>query len=133
MKKLVLSAILFLGLTVTGFSQEKKEKVQKTPEERAQMMTDMINKKLTLTESQKTQIYQINLERTKAMTADKTKDAKVDRSQLKQQAEANENKILAVLNESQKATYQQMKAERMEKAKKHHGGDHKKGPKPDKA
>ena len=126
MKKLILSTLLFLGLTVTGFSQEKTERAHKTPEQRAQMITDALDKKLSLSESQKTQIYQINLERAQAMNNLKDDKANVDKSQIKAQVEASENKILSVLNDNQKATYAQFKAEREAKHKEHKGG-HKRG------
>ncbi|MGV3510027.1 MAG: hypothetical protein ACO1N7_12120 [Sphingobacteriaceae bacterium] len=117
MKKLILSAILFLGITATGFSQDKPQRVQKTPEERAQMMTDALDKKLSLSESQKTQIYQINLERAQAMNNAKTDKKEVDRSQMKAQFEASENKIVSILNDEQKATYAKLKEEREAKMK----------------
>lgn len=124
MKKIILSAILFLGLTATGFSQERPQRVQKSPEERAQRITDVLDKKLSLTDNQKTQIYQINLERAQSMSNFKgTKKDGQDISNRKAQFEASENRILSILSDSQKVTYNQLKAEREAKFK-NRQGDH---------
>ncbi|MFD2162973.1 DUF4890 domain-containing protein [Paradesertivirga mongoliensis] len=132
MKKLILGAIFFFGLSATGFSQDKSPRVQKSPEERAQKMTDAMAQKLALTENQKTQIYQINLERAQAMSKFRgAKQEGVDRSQMKTQFEANESRLMSVLNEQQRATYAQLKAQRDAKfkahkgEKRHHSGDKK--------
>lgn len=121
MKKLIFSAILFLGITATAFSQDKPQRVQKTPEERAKMMTDLLDEKLTLDENQKTQIYQVYLERAKTMNSFKGKkdstQSKADMANRKAQFEANENKIVSILNDTQKAEYAKLKAEREAKMK----------------
>lgn len=48
MKKLILSALLLLGISTSGFSQERIKRDQASPEDRAQKMTDMLDKKLSL-------------------------------------------------------------------------------------
>lgn len=122
MKKLILSAIFFLGLSATGFSQDKSPRAQKSPEERAQKMTDAMAQKLTLTDNQKTQVYQINLERAQSMSNLRgAKKEGVDRSQMKAQFEASESRLLSILNEKQRVTYTQLKAEREAKFKAHKG------------
>lgn len=125
MKKIILSAILFLGITVSGFAQDKSTRVQKSPEERAQKITDAMDKKLSLTDNQKTQIYQINLERAQAMEKFKGGAKTADRSQIKAQFEASESRIAGILTDSQRATYTQLKAERVAKFKEHKKGQKK--------
>jgi hypothetical protein len=117
--------MLFVGLAATGFSQEKPQRVHKSPEERAQKMTDVLTNKLSLSEAQKTQIYQINLERAQAMEKLKADKKEIDRSQVKAQFEASDKKIIAVLNESQRVSYAQFKEDRKEKMKKHRRNHHK--------
>ncbi len=126
MKKLILSAMLFIGLSATGFSQEQAKRVVKTPEERAQRMTDVLEKKLTLTKDQKTQIYQVNLDRARAVDKIKKDQANVDRSKIKEQFKTSDEKIVSILDEKQRVTYTQLKADRKEKMK-NHRGDHKHG------
>ena len=46
---------------------------------------------------------------------------KADMAEMKAKFEANENKILSILDEKQKVTYNQLKAERKEKAHNWHG------------
>ena len=121
MKKLVLSAILVLGITLSGFSQEKPQRTQKSPEERAQRMTDALDKKLSLTENQKQQVYQLNLERAQAMQHSKGTGKHQDMSQRKAQFEANESRLLSILNTDQRSAYEQLKAERAEKFKSRKG------------
>lgn len=127
MKQLILSAILFLGITTTGFSQERNQRVQKSPEGKAQRMTDALDHKLSLTDKQKAEIYKINLDRAQS-AGDFKKNKREVSSQRKAQFEVNENKILNVLNAEQKASYNELKAQRLEKFKNHKGarkGGHK--------
>jgi F0F1-type ATP synthase alpha subunit len=121
MKKIILSAILFLGISTIGFSQERPQKEQRSPEERAQKMTDALDKKLSLNASQKAEIYKIYLERAQTMHKMRAEKKKADMTEMKAKFEANENKILSILDEKQKVTYNQLKAERKEKAHKWHG------------
>lgn len=118
MKKLILGAILFLGITATGFSQERPQRVQKSPEERAQRMTDALDQKLSLTANQKSEIYKINLERAKA-AGDFHKNRKEAGSQRKDNFKAGGDKILNVLTAEQKVTYNEWKAQRANKFKSH--------------
>ena len=119
MKKLILSTFLFLGLALSGYSQPNADRAQKTPEERAQRMTDMMDKKLSLSESQKTQIYQVNLERARAMSNRKDNRQDKDSVNRRKEFETTENRIERILNANQKAEYQKLKEERKEKMKEH--------------
>lgn len=120
MKKMIFTALLLMGFAAAGYSQERPQRVKKTPEERAQMMTDAMDKKLSLSEKQKSQIYKINLERTKEMEKSH-KQAAAERKkafeQQKKQFEASEEKINKVLNQEQKKTYAELKSRRHEKMK----------------
>lgn len=120
MKRLILSAILFLGITATGFSQERPQRVQKSPEERAQKMTDALDQKLSLSATQKSEIYKINLERAKA-AGDFRKGRKEAGSQKRDNFKASDDKILSVLTADQKVTYNEWKAQRADKFKNHRG------------
>ncbi|MDF3077610.1 MAG: hypothetical protein K0S09_1499 [Sphingobacteriaceae bacterium] len=126
MKKSFLGAILFLGLATAVSAQENKqgekrehskERAQASPEDRAQHMTDALAKRLSLSDAQKKQVYAINLENAQAMekahaSSDKSKASKEDFSKRAEAYRANEAKILSVLNDSQKAEYNKMKADR---------------------
>jgi Spy/CpxP family protein refolding chaperone len=121
MKKLILSVMLFIGLSETGFSQERAQRVPKTPEERAQMMTDVLERKLSLTNDQKIQIYQVNLERAQAVDKMRKVQANADRSKMREQFKTSDEKIVSILDEKQRIAYTQLKAERREKMENHRG------------
>ncbi len=124
MKKTILTALLFMGLATAGFSQEKHQREKKSPEERAQMMTDAMAKKLSLSDKQKSDIYKINLDRAKEMEkfhAKASEDHKKTFGEQKKNFEASEEKINKVLNDDQKKTYADLKAKRQEKMKGHKG------------
>lgn len=122
MKKIMIAALLFAGLTVSGFSQERPKHEKKTPEERAQLMTDKMAEKLSLTNSQKNDVYKINLDRAKEI--DKLRSKATDDRQKTLQDEKkifqnSEEKINKVLNDDQKKTYADLREKRMEKMKAH--------------
>ncbi len=132
MKKLILSAMLFIGLSATGFSQERAKRELKTPEERAQKMTEVLDQKLSLTKDQKSQIYQINLERAQALDKIRQDQENVSRPKVKEQFKTSDEKIVNILDGKQRTAYYQLKAEHKEKMKNHRrdhkdGKNHKKG------
>ncbi len=130
MKKIIFTALLFVGFTTLGFSQDRPQREKKTPEERAQLMTDNLAKKLSLTEKQKSEVYKINLDRAKEMDKSfaKSKDERKQAfEQQKKQFEASEEKLNKVLTDDQKKTYAELKAQRMERMKAHKGDFRKKG------
>ena len=121
MKKLILSAIFLLGISASGFSQERNKRDQFSPEERAQKMTDMLDNRLSLSADQKSKIYRINLDRAKEMGKFEGQRGTKDLSKRKATYQANEEKILRVLNKNQKESYKKLKADRMAKMKNHKG------------
>lgn len=124
MKKMILTALLFAGITAAGFSQERPKRQVKTAEERAQMMTDHLDQKLSLNEKQKAEIYKINLERAKetdkAMSAAR-EARKRDFEKQKKSFQASDEKISKLLNDDQKKAYADLKAKHHDKMKKHRG------------
>jgi len=122
MKRLIFAALFILGTAAAGSAQERPNRDKKTPEQRAQLMTDSYNKKLSLSEKQRSEIYKINLERAKNMEklhkSSKASHEK-DLAKSKKLHQASENKINKVLNEQQRKTYASMKSHKMEKAKGH--------------
>jgi hypothetical protein len=85
-------------------------------------MTDALEKKLSLTANQKAQVYQINLERAQAISSFKGDKKRSDFPQMKAQLEASEARILNILTDSQKATYNELKAERQARMRDHNEG-----------
>lgn len=133
MRKLILTAALFIGMGTMAFAQNTDSKrEQKTPEERAQRATDMLDKKLSLSADQKSKIYALNLDGMKKMKANHVKGEKRDRSAMKAAMEERDNKINNILNEKQRVTYKELQEKRKDAMKKHTGKMQKKGDKADK-
>jgi len=128
MKRLMFTAILFLGIGTMVFAQQTGgHKVKRTPEEKAQHLTDALNKRLSLNDGQKSKVYAISLDGIKQFEAKKAKGEKPDRAAMKAELEKRDAQISAILNPDQQKAYQQWKAEKLEKMKKHghHGKDRK--------
>ncbi|HMI01184.1 MAG TPA: hypothetical protein VK541_01805 [Pedobacter sp.] len=120
MRKLIFTAILFISMGTMAFAQQDSTKrARKTPEERAQLFTDGLDKKLSLTAEQKTKIYAINLDGIKKAKDKHVKGQKPDRAAMKASMEERDSQISSVLNEGQRKTYEEIKAKRAESFKKH--------------
>lgn len=127
MKKLIFSAILFIGMGTMAFAQQEDgvrtrkgpKMEQKTAEERAQAITDQLDKKLSLTDDQKNQIYAINLESMNKAKENRVADREEARAAMKAAMQEREVQIDAVLDGTQKEAYQEFKKEKMDGQKKH--------------
>ena len=123
MKKLLLSAILFISMGTMAFAQQDvAKKVKKTPEEKAKHLTAELNSKLALTADQQSKIYAINLEGIKAQRASHQKGEKKDGPRVKTELQKRDAKINALLTDTQRKNYETWKNEKMKSA-------HKKGKK----
>ena len=137
MKKLILSAIVFISMGTVTMAQSTDRKVQKTPEERAQHATDVLDKKLSLTADQKSKIYALNLEDMKMPKVKHVKGEKRDMTAMKARMDAKDAKMNTILNDKQRVTYREWK-ETHKKGMRDHLGKRKgdrgdKGPKSDKS
>jgi len=121
MKKLILSAILFISMGTVAMSQTDNKKVQKTPEERAQRSTDMLDRKLSLTADQKTKIYALNLSEMNKMKEKHVKGEKRDMTAMKAAMEERDTKINNILDKKQRSSYKEWKEKRREGMKDHAG------------
>jgi Mg-chelatase subunit ChlI len=121
--KLLLSASIFLISLSNVFAQSKPEKSQKSPKERASGLTTRLEKILNLDTKQKNVVFDANLEAATNMDAlkAKLKTKEIDRSSAMEQKSSirsiRDSKISAVLNEEQKAKFEQFKAKQKEKGK----------------
>ena len=137
MKKLILSAIVFIGMGTVTMAQSTDRKVQKTPEERAQHATDVLDKKLSFTADQKTKVYALNLEDMRMPKVKHVKGEKRDMTAMKARMDAKDAKMNTILNDKQRVTYREWK-ETHKKGMRDHLGKRKgdrgdKGPKLDKS
>ncbi|EOR94871.1 hypothetical protein ADIARSV_1976 [Arcticibacter svalbardensis MN12-7] len=127
MKKSIITALLFAGFATAGFSQERNiqrvdrnDKRMESPEQQSRLATDRMDKQLSLSENQKTQIYNLNLDRAKKMNKAHEKAEKQRMEQHKKmQAEhaSSDRKINSVLSPAQQSKYASLKKERADKFK----------------
>ncbi|WP_069660834.1 hypothetical protein [Arcticibacter eurypsychrophilus] len=127
MKNLIITALLFAGFATAGFSQERNtqrlernNKRIESPEQRARLATDRMDKQLVLSEKQKTQIYNLNLNRAKKMTKAHEKAEKQRMEQHKQmlvEHASSDRKINSVLSPAQQSKYASLKKGRADKFK----------------
>jgi negative regulator of sigma E activity len=133
MKKLILMIMLVAGISVLANAQTTEHKggkrAHKTPEQRAQRMTKVLNEKLNLTADQSAKVNAIFL--TKAVQMDSLRknhaaDRKADRQARKTMLVNLDGQLKGVLNADQQTKYTELKAQMKEKMKdrmKHKRGD----------
>jgi protein CpxP len=143
MKKLLIITALFAGLLTTGYAQDSTQRKRpaghgpqgqrsaqqmKTPEERAKMSTDALEKKLNLSQEQKDRVYALNLERAQKMEKLHKSEMDQRKSMMEKRREImveSEKKMNKILNEEQQKTMEEMKQnakERMKERSKHRPG-----------
>lgn len=132
---LILLAAILLSISNTYSQQDNGEKKQrKTPEERAQKRADKMKEKLSLTEDQHKQVYDIMLSQANEMKTvwESTKndqDKTARKEKMKAIRESGKIQINSVLNADQQKLWETHKKEMKEKhkGKKHKGKKHKNG------
>lgn len=110
--KLAALAIVFTGTTCVSFAQEHEKK---TPEQRAEKRTEMLNKKLDLSADQKTKVAEINQHAAKEVETIKNNStlSKEDKkAQLKQLRETKKQELRSVLNSDQQQKFDKIKEKR---------------------
>lgn len=129
MKKTLIAAVLLAGLATSGMAQEKANRAQTrqiersrdrivSPEQQARQATDRLDKQLSLSDKQKSEVYKINLERAKNMAVAREKAHKQRLQELKKMESErtnNDKKINRVLNSEQQAKYASLKKKRADK------------------
>jgi protein CpxP len=143
MKKLLIITALFIGVISTGFAQDSIQrkrpagpgphgqrfaKEMKTPEERAKMSADALEKRLNLSQEQKDKVYALNLERAQKMEKLHKSEMDQRKSQMEKRKEImmeSEKKMNKILNEEQQKAMEEMKQkakERMKQRSEHRPG-----------
>lgn len=122
MKKLIIASSLSGMISLSIFAQQGKSVKKPNMEERAKQMTEKIVTELELTESQKNQVLAINLDYAKKRETEMEARKAAMESRKKGQEE-HEAKIQAVVTETQKAKWVELKDERKEHQKGRPGGE----------
>ena len=127
MKKLIIASGLMVMISLSTFAQQGKGGEKPNPEERAKQMTERLATELELNEAQKNQVLAINMEYAKKREAE-MEAMKAEMEARKKAQQEHEAKIQAVLTETQKAKWVELKDERKEHHKGRPGGEvHHKG------
>jgi len=123
-KLLIICGLLFSVITFAQAQQDQGKDGRRgmgTPEERAKRNTEMLTKKLNLTEDQQTKVSAIYLAQATAMKKlrdDASGDRDAMRAAMKKSNEESDVKVTALLNDDQKKAYTTWKEERKEAMKK---------------
>lgn len=143
MKKTLIAAVLLAGLATSGMAQEKANRIQtrhggqiergrhktESPEQQARSATDRLNKQLSLTDKQASEVYKINLDRAKNMAVAREKAQKQRLQEMKKiesERADSEKRLNRVLNNEQQAKYASLKNSRAERFKDRKGRSDKK-------
>lgn len=133
MKKLLIITALFVGAMTTSFAQDSIQRKRpagphpqrfaremKTPEERAKISADALEKKLNLSKEQKDKVYALNLERAQKMEKLHKSEMELRKSQMEKRKEImieSDKKMKKILNEEQLKTLEEMKQKGKERLK----------------
>jgi periplasmic protein CpxP/Spy len=135
MKKLLIITVLFSGLITAGFAQDTTAGKRpagrgpygqrfaqeiKSPEERAKMATDALEKKLNLSQEQKDKVYALNLERAEKIEKLRKSEMEIRKSQMEKRKEImseSEKKMNKILTQEQQKTMEEMKQKAQERMK----------------
>lgn len=138
MKTLMITAALVASLVSLGYSQDRPERQRtgertekpggeqrqaRTPEQRAQMATDALERKLSLTADQKAKVYALNLERAEKMEKFMKSEREFRKEQMQKQKsymEESDKKLSKILTEDQRKSYEDMKKQSRDRMRARH-------------
>jgi protein CpxP len=126
MKKILTLAVLFTGLSVTSFAQEKsdnkrsdrkegksprKEYTVKSPEDIAKIRTERLDKELKFTDKQRQEVYTYNLDQAKKLRQ-RSETRKKERVALQNEMKADRDRFKNLLTEDQQKIMKERIAKR---------------------
>ncbi|KEO73505.1 DUF4890 domain-containing protein [Anditalea andensis] len=132
MKNLIMSAAIFAVVSFnTDAQQRNRGKDKVSPEQRAEMRAERLSDQLDLTEEQKSQIYEIHLERAKTMEEKRDRqreEMKERRAAMDLVRKEQQEEVENVLTLEQRQKWQEIRnedRERMQKYRDARGSQHK--------
>ena len=121
MKKLLMIAIIF-SLSFSAFAQKGQQREMSTPEQRADRMTTRMTEQLDLTEVQKKEIYNINLQNAQ----NRQVEMEARRAEMEARRAEMKTRIEAILTPEQKEKWEEVRNENRrsmeDRSKKGRGG-----------
>ena len=119
MKRIIFS-VVSACIAMGAMAQETATKVQKSPEEVANRQADRLKTSLSLTDEQRTQVYNAALTRitkVREIRAKYPNDKKAANKEIKPVLETFNNSMASILTADQLTKWKEMKAKAKEKAK----------------
>ena len=120
MKKLLFIPILFVAI-ISSYGQDGKKvsgkhsnetSVQRTPEQRAELMTQRMTERLSLTKEQQEKIYQLSLKQNKLHSEQAEKMRDLARL-MKEGNQKSREEIESILTSEQQKKWEELKAQQM--------------------
>jgi len=127
MKKILCMMVAMLFIATLSMAQQNRGRgMRATPEERAKRSVEMLNKQLTLTQTQKDSVYQFSLNEAKEQQAlfqaSKDGDRKEGFEKMRALREKTQQKIKGVLTEEQQKAYESLLQQRQKQMRERRGG-----------
>lgn len=113
MKKWIIGAALLVFTSLQVAAQQGKRE-QVNPEERAKKATEKMATELELSEEQKTQIWELNLEQAKQRQIEMDREMEL-RKKRSEEMKAHQEKIQSILTEEQRTKWEELKSEQRDK------------------
>jgi protein CpxP len=113
MKKLIIGAALLVFTSLQVAAQQGKRE-QVSPEERAKKATEKMAAELELSEDQKAQILDLNLEQAKKRQIEMDREMEL-RKKRSEEMKVHQEKIQSILTEEQRTQWEELKSEQRDK------------------
>lgn len=119
MKKWIIGAAL-LAFTSLQVAAQQGKREQVNPEERAKKATEKMATELGLSEEQKSQILELNLEQAKRRQAEMDREMELRKARM-EEMKAHQEKVQQILTEEQRTKWEEIKQE--QRGKRRPGGE----------
>lgn len=113
MKKWIIGAAMLVVTSLQVAAQQGKRE-QINPEERAKKVTEKMATELQLSDEQKSQILELNLEQARQRQIEMDQEMEL-RKKRSEDMKAHQNKIQSILTEEQRTKWEELKEEQREK------------------
>lgn len=123
MKKIILTVAIALTAFTASYAQ-KGDRTRMTPEQRAEKVATNLKEKLSLTDDQKSKVYQLEVDRMKKeaeLRKDNQEAMKSKMDSRKAFMKENDEKLEKILTADQKKAYDAMREERKTRMKDYKG------------
>ncbi len=123
MKKIILTVAIALTAFTASYAQ-KGDKIRMTPEQRAEKVATHLKEKLSLSDDQKSKVYQLEVDRMKKAAEWRKDNHEAMRSKMdsrKAFMKESDEKLEKILTADQKKAYEAMREERKTRMKDHKG------------